>query len=408
MYRVILLLLVSLACVMASAQSLNPYFADSLFQNGQYAKALSYYEILINEKHNTIDNYHRAALCYHYQKMYESALPYYEKAIELGHDPNVYYNYACALTQTDDFPKAMIMLHKAVDYGFDNYEYIQKDEELIPLHDFNEFVMLWDRVKENANPCTYNPAYRELDFILGKWDIHSPGGELLGYTSIVSVLDGCAIEESAIRLTGHEYQSNFTKTSANGLWQVTMSDNQGVTKIYTQSYKNRDELSLNYTSDSQRNIKQEKLHYTKLANGHLQLTYYESNDQGKTWLTMQSFIYKKATEQASKDYINHQLAKGKQYWLVLLKQGRQSEDSEATQQVQATHLQYLFTQHLMGKFPIFGPVTSEDSDLKGITIIDVATREEAEQVILAEPLITSGILRYEIYPWFSIPRFYLP
>lgn len=52
-------------------------------------------------------------------------------------------------------------------------------------------------------PCAV-PFYRELDFIVGDWQVfHNSNGKLAGYDRIVRTLRGCAIQQSWISLDDH-------------------------------------------------------------------------------------------------------------------------------------------------------------------------------------------------------------
>jgi hypothetical protein len=49
-------------------------------------------------------------------------------------------------------------------------------------------------------PCAI-PFYRELDFIVGDWQVfHKSNGKLAGYDRIARTLRGCAIQQSWISL----------------------------------------------------------------------------------------------------------------------------------------------------------------------------------------------------------------
>ncbi len=52
-------------------------------------------------------------------------------------------------------------------------------------------------------PCAV-PFYRELDFIVGEWQVyHRSSGELAGYDRIGRILQGCALQQSWVSLDDH-------------------------------------------------------------------------------------------------------------------------------------------------------------------------------------------------------------
>ncbi|MFH0990932.1 MAG: YciI family protein [bacterium] len=102
------------------------------------------------------------------------------------------------------------------------------------------------------------------------------------------------------------------------------------------------------------------------------------------------------------------MSRGRQYVLVLLKQGtNQSLDSAAVVAYQEKHLMNLFMLKQQGKLPLFGPI-AEESTLRGICIFNVADKAAARKLIEADPFVKSGALAYEIYDWFGLPGDVLP
>lgn len=64
-------------------------------------------------------------------------------------------------------------------------------------------------------PCAI-PFYRELDFIVGDWQVfHKNSGKLAGYDKIGRILKGCAIQQSWISLDDH-FSSEYVPFRMNG------------------------------------------------------------------------------------------------------------------------------------------------------------------------------------------------
>ncbi len=62
----------------------------------------------------------------------------------------------------------------------------------------------------NAQPpfdCMNSEAHRAFDFWLGQWEVHDPNGAPQGRNQIVSVQNGCAIEEHWTSVQGGSGQS---------------------------------------------------------------------------------------------------------------------------------------------------------------------------------------------------------
>lgn len=96
------------------------------------------------------------------------------------------------------------------------------------------------------------------------------------------------------------------------------------------------------------------------------------------------------------------------FWLLLLKRGPIRDQSRTeVDQIQAAHLRHLFTLRKRGQLTLFGPVDGAGS-LRGIGVLTVPTREEAETLMADDPAVRSGRLRAEIRPWFTMPGDRLP
>lgn len=115
-----------------------------------------------------------------------------------------------------------------------------------------------------------------------------------------------------------------------------------------------------------------------------------------------------AQETVTDEYVQHAIGRGRQYIVVILKEGKSSVLDEAAQlKEQEEHLKYLFTLKEQGKLPIFGPFFNS-GELSGLCVFNSDNKEEVKALIEADPHVKSGQLIYEIHQWFSIPGFELP
>lgn len=96
------------------------------------------------------------------------------------------------------------------------------------------------------------------------------------------------------------------------------------------------------------------------------------------------------------------------YWLLMLSEGprRDQSDAEAAD-IQAAHLRHMFTLRRRGRLIMFGPVR-DAGRLRGIGVVTVATREEAEALMAEDPAVLAGRLIVEVRPWFTMPGDRLP
>lgn len=100
--------------------------------------------------------------------------------------------------------------------------------------------------------------------------------------------------------------------------------------------------------------------------------------------------------------------RGRWFWLLLLKRGPMRGQPRAeVDQIQAAHLRHLFTLRKRGQLTLFGPVEGAGR-LRGIGVLTVQTRVEAEALMADDPAVRAGRLRAEVRPWFTMPGDRLP
>ena len=108
------------------------------------------------------------------------------------------------------------------------------------------------------------------------------------------------------------------------------------------------------------------------------------------------------------DPIARRVAENRWFWLLLLKLGPiRDHDEEAADRIQRAHLAHLFELEEQGKLRMFGPVL-EAGELRGIGVVTVPTRAEAEALMAEDPAVLARRLVLEIRPWFTKPGAGLP
>ena len=89
------------------------------------------------------------------------------------------------------------------------------------------------------------------------------------------------------------------------------------------------------------------------------------------------------------------------YQMVLISRGpNPPKDSITSKQVGEGHMANIKRMAEMGKLVLAGPF-GDSGDLRGIFIMDVATKEEAERLCQDDPAIKSGAFSIEIKPWYG-------
>ena len=107
--------------------------ADNLFNKFAFVDAAEVYHQLIDKSYNTDYAVRQLADSYTYMRNPDSAVVYYQKAVEQEHVPvKYYYNYAQALRGVKDYKTSRVWMKRFKDAGgkIDNSK-IQKDSDFI-------------------------------------------------------------------------------------------------------------------------------------------------------------------------------------------------------------------------------------------------------------------------------------
>lgn len=87
------------------------------------------------------------------------------------------------------------------------------------------------------------------------------------------------------------------------------------------------------------------------------------------------------------------------YFIVFLKTGpTRSQDKEEAAELQKQHLAYLGDLYEKGIINLNGP-TGGPGDIRGFSVYNVATIEEAGTLASADPMVKAGRLVVEVHPW---------
>lgn len=93
----------------------------------------------------------------------------------------------------------------------------------------------------------------------------------------------------------------------------------------------------------------------------------------------------------------------KKYFIAFLKEGpKRDQSKEEADQIQAAHMAHLGTLANEKRACMIGPFGQEaESDIQGIIVFSVPTKEEAERLAAMDPAVQSGRLLIEVHPWWA-------
>jgi uncharacterized protein YciI len=87
---------------------------------------------------------------------------------------------------------------------------------------------------------------------------------------------------------------------------------------------------------------------------------------------------------------------------LLLKTGpKQIADKEKVKHLFAGHMGNIGRLAQTGKLIVAGPMGKNDKQCRGIFILAVKIRKEAEDLLTTDPAVQSGLLAVEIYEWYG-------
>jgi len=114
-------------------------------------------------------------------------------------------------------------------------------------------------------------------------------------------------------------------------------------------------------------------------------------------------LYSTAFAQAGDTTQTKPVEQIRKYWFVLLKTGpNRNQDSVTAVALQKAHIANIERLYHEGVIKVAGPF-GEKGDWRGIFIMDVPTKEEAEKLLQTDPMIAVGRLAYEIKLWYTAP-----
>ena len=92
----------------------------------------------------------------------------------------------------------------------------------------------------------------------------------------------------------------------------------------------------------------------------------------------------------------------RRYVMVLLHRNKKAKKIPQPEldSIMAGHMANIGRLAKEGKLLVAGPM-GDDTDLRGIFILDVGTIEEAEALVKTDPAVAAGRLRAECHPWWT-------
>ncbi|WP_395673665.1 hypothetical protein [Phenylobacterium sp.] len=136
-----------------------------------------------------------------------------------------------------------------------------------------------------ARGCANDPAYRQMDYILGEWDVISAGNRHTAVVKLEKALDGCTIIQTWAADSGvGDGRGMFTYSKVLGAWHYYWATNAGATSYFRGKPDRPNSIYLvgEFPLPDGRH-RTRHLIFTLVGENRLQETSWVSEDGGKTW-----------------------------------------------------------------------------------------------------------------------------
>lgn len=171
--------------------------AGALMKAKDYEAAVAAYKALAKAQPEHAQTRYMLGLAYHLNGDYRKAIKAYDKALELGFYPIVTeYNLACVKALLGEPEAAFTHLEASLTAGYADPANMEKDPDLASIRDDARFPDLVTWADKNKRPCMHDVRLRGFDFWIGDWEVKDANGVTVGFNTVESAHEGCAVVEN--------------------------------------------------------------------------------------------------------------------------------------------------------------------------------------------------------------------
>jgi hypothetical protein len=149
--------------------------------------------------------------------------------------------------------------------------------------------------KPPTPPACSAPEYRQFDFWVGDWDVHTADGKAAGRNIITRIAGGCALHENWAGRGGFTGQSLNGWNSATRQWQQTWLDSSGSRLELSGGLQGTSMVLAGVTPNPSKagTSLRHRITWTPLPEGRVRQHWETSEDEGRTWSSAFDGIYKR-------------------------------------------------------------------------------------------------------------------
>jgi hypothetical protein len=135
-----------------------------------------------------------------------------------------------------------------------------------------------------ANAACDEPAFRQFDFWIGEWRVHTPDGKLAGTNKITREYGGCVIHEHYTTARGYAGESLNMYDAGRRLWHQTWVDNEGVLLVLEGNFQDGRMRLEGQNIGTDGKVAKHRITWTPNPDGSVR-QHWESLDANGEWVT---------------------------------------------------------------------------------------------------------------------------
>jgi hypothetical protein len=135
-----------------------------------------------------------------------------------------------------------------------------------------------------ASAACEDSAYRQFDFWIGEWQVHTPDGKLAGTNRITREYEGCVLHERYTTPRGYSGESLNTYDAGRSLWHQTWVDNEGTLLLLEGRFVDGRMRLEGASTGSDGKTTKHRITWTPNGDGSVR-QFWESTDSDGRWIT---------------------------------------------------------------------------------------------------------------------------
>lgn len=182
--------------------------------------------------------------------------------------------------------QAEIQLQALLDAGFTAVQVLTNDPDISSLAGRVKYDAIVAAMSIAAYPCEHQDGFRDFDFWLGDWVVHTAGGQLAGHNSVTAVERGCLLLEQWTSASGGTGRSINYLDKTTGKWVQIWIDANGNQIDFRGGLTDRGMLLVGQVHNISSGTTQPyRGLWTLLDDGRVRQFFEQSADGGATWTT---------------------------------------------------------------------------------------------------------------------------